>query len=350
MDGIQIVVIGASAGGIAALNTLVSGLPADFSVPVCVVVHIAPSSPGMLPQILERAGVLAAKHAYSGERLRPGVIYVAPPDRHLLIDRDGAAQLSTGPKENLFRPAVDPLFRSAAAVYGSRAAGVILSGGLDDGTAGLGAIKASGGVAMVQDPNQAVVPSMPRSALKNVQVDECLPAEQIAARLVALTKLPLQPRSRPMDPKLDIENRIASGEDALAAGVRRLGQPAILTCPECHGTLLQVDDSVVRYRCHTGHAYSSETLAAAMRHSTDNALWSALRVLQERQELLQIMAADRRTRGDFPAADGLLAESRDLDRSAELLRRISTQPRVVHPQESSDTLQQAESMATQLGQ
>ena len=182
----HIVVVGASAGGIEALRTLVGGLPAEFSAPVCIVMHTAPLSPGVLDNILSRAGRLPASNARMGERLRPGRIYVAPPDCHLLVE-PGVLRVTKGPKENRFRPAIDPLFRSAAQVHGPAAIGVILTGNLDDGTAGLWAIKQLGGTAVVQDPQEALFPSMPRSAIEQVRVDHVVPLSDIAPLLVRLT-------------------------------------------------------------------------------------------------------------------------------------------------------------------
>jgi two-component system, chemotaxis family, protein-glutamate methylesterase/glutaminase len=179
----RIVVIGASAGGIEALRQLMSGLPPDFAAPVCVVLHVSPQSPGMLPQILNRAGPLQAVTAQEGMKLRAGVIYVAPSDHHLLVE-PGSVRVRHGPKENRFRPAIDPLFRSAAQVYGPNALGVILSGNLDDGTAGLKTIKQLGGVAIAQDPGDALFPSMPRSALAHVAVDHCVPIDAMASLFV----------------------------------------------------------------------------------------------------------------------------------------------------------------------
>ena len=181
----QIIVIGASAGGIDALRTIVGGLPADFAPAIFVVLHSAPNSPGILASILQRAGRLAAVVVRSRQAIREGTIYVAAPDRHLLVDTNWAIA-SSGPKENRFRPAVDPLFRSAAQTFGSGVIGVILSGGLYDGRAGLLSVKQHGGTAIVQDPATALYPSMPQSALSRVHVDHCVPAEDIAALLIRL--------------------------------------------------------------------------------------------------------------------------------------------------------------------
>src|SRR5215210_3284548 len=187
MSGRNIVVIGTSAGGVEALRALVTGLPADFAGSVFVVMHTAPDSPGVLAQILDRSGPLPAANAENRTRIRPGRIYVAPPDRHLLLE-PGLMLTTRGPKENRFRPAVDPLFRSAAQTYGPRVVGVVMTGGLDDGTSGLWAVKRLGGTAVVQDPDEAFMPSMPLSALGQVEVDYTLPVAEIAPLLARLAR------------------------------------------------------------------------------------------------------------------------------------------------------------------
>src|SRR5438309_10758162 len=183
MPNTQVVVIGTSAGGLDALRTIVAELPEDLPVPICIVMHMAPQSPGVLHEILERAGRLPAVSVTQSERLMPGRIYVAPPDHHILLE-PGRVKPTKGPRENRFRPAIDPLFRSAAQVYGPRAIGVILTGNLDDGTAGLCTIKQLGGVAVVQDPDDALYPSMPASALNHVNVDHRVPLTAIAPLLL----------------------------------------------------------------------------------------------------------------------------------------------------------------------
>jgi two-component system chemotaxis response regulator CheB len=186
----RIIVIGTSAGGLEALRMLVGALPADFDTPIAIVMHVASESPGVLHEILNRTGPVTAGVALSGERLRPGRLYVAPPDRHLLVE-PGRLRLTRGPKENRFRPAIDPLFRTAAQVYGPAAIGVILTGNLDDGTAGLWAIKKLGGTTIVQEPGDAMFPAMPESAARHVEVDHRVPLADIAPLLVRLTAAPV---------------------------------------------------------------------------------------------------------------------------------------------------------------
>ena len=277
----DIIVIGASAGGIEALRGLVAGLPADLAASVFVVLHTSADSPGLLAEILARAGALPALNATEGERIRPGQIYVAPPDHHLLIE-PGVVRVTRGPRENRFRPAIDPLFRSAAQTYGPRVVGVILSGYLDDGTAGLWVVKRLGGAAVVQDPADALVDSMPRSALRHVEVDYCVPLAEMAELLLRLTDEPGDVGAYEMPEEPRIEVSIAKAEQALEAGVLRLGEPSNYACPECHGVLLQLnEENRIRFRCHTGHAYSAESLVAEMDEAIEESLWNAIRSVEE---------------------------------------------------------------------
>src|SRR5687768_11677829 len=234
----QLIVIGTSAGGIETLRALVAALPADFATPIAIVMHTAPQSPGVLHEILDRSGPLPVVNPSNRERLKGGHIYVAPPDHHLLVE-PGHLRVTKGPKENRFRPAIDPLFRSAAQVFGPRAIGVILTGNLDDGTAGLWAIKQLGGVAIVQDPADAMFPSMPESAIRHVEADHILRLSAIGPVLVSLVSQPAVPESAHPFPNLDLEVRIAKEEDPIQAGVQHMGEPSTFACPECHGVLMQ---------------------------------------------------------------------------------------------------------------
>jgi len=286
----DIIVVGASAGAFDTLKQLVAGLPADFPAAVLIVRHIAPQGPGLLPEILSAVGSLPAVQATDGDALLPGRMYVAPPDHHLLVEPAGI-RVTRGPKENRFRPSVDALFRSAAFAFGSRVIGVILSGYLDDGAVGLWAVKDRGGVAIVQDPAEAVYPSMPNHALRNVAVDYVVGVRAMIDLLIALTQEPVTMEgAAPMAKSMEIENRIAMGENALDAGLLTLGSLSPYTCPECHGVLVQLRDSgPARFRCHTGHAFSLNGLLAAIGESIDKTLWGTVRVLEERLLLLQQM-------------------------------------------------------------
>jgi len=321
----QVICIGASAGGIEALRILVAGLSADFSAAIIVVMHTSPDSPGILGNILDRAGPLPAANAVDGERIQPGRIYVAPSDYHLLVE-PGLIRLSRGPKENRFRPAIDPLFRSAASVYGPVAVGVVLSGSLDDGTAGLRAIKQLGGTAIVQDPEEALFSSMPRSALEHVRVDYCLPVAEIASLLTRLARERVMDEElREVPEEMKIENRIAGDDNAIEAGVKKLGDPSSYACPECHGVLLQLkDENPLRFRCHTGHAYSVQSLLAEISEKMEESLWSAIRSFEEGAMLLRQMADHAHEGEKDNTPEELLRQAQDTKRRAELLKQALT--------------------------
>ncbi len=321
MPGRDIVVVGTSAGGVEALGTLVAGLPADFPGTIFVVMHTAPDSPGVLAQILDRAGPLPASHAANRERIRPGRVYVAPPDRHLLLE-PGVMRVTHGPKENRFRPAVDPLFRSAAQVYGPRVVGVVLTGGLDDGTSGLWAVKRLGGLAVVQDPDEAFMPSMPLSALGQVEADYTLPEAEMAPLLVRLASTSVAEQGGYEVPEeLNIEVGIAKEDRGLDIGITKLGEPSIFACPECHGTLLQLkEDGRTRFRCHTGHAFSADSLLSEITEHVEASLWSSIRAIDESAMLMHHMAEHIRE-SDAGTAEQFLARAADAERRSELVRR-----------------------------
>jgi two-component system chemotaxis response regulator CheB len=261
MAGHDIIVVGASAGGVEALQTLVGGLSLDLPATIFVVMHLSPDRRSVLPAILSRAGALPAVHAVDGEAMQQGCVSIAPPDHHLVLEH-GYARITYGPKENRFRPAIDALFRSAAYAYGPRVIGVVLSGQLDDGTAGLWAVKDRGGLAIVLDPQDTLYSSMPLSAMQHVSVDYCLPLAKIAPlleHLVGQTAAAQEAYSVPQ--RLEIETRIALEENPLEAGLLQLGEISPYTCPICHGLMVQLQDGgISRFRCHTGHAFSANSL------------------------------------------------------------------------------------------
>jgi two-component system chemotaxis response regulator CheB len=254
--------------------------------------------------------------------LRHGHILVAPPDHHLLVEGE-AVRLTRGPKEHHTRPAVDPLFRSAALSHGPRVIGVLLTGGLDDGSAGVQAIKQCGGLVVVQDPSDAEDPSMPGAALRAVEVDHCVPLERIAPLLVALVQQ-TAPVPAPAPPsRLVHEHRASLGGDKSMDELAQVGVPSTLTCPDCKGTLWEISDSrPPRYRCHTGHAFSLRTLAAVQQETAENALWSAVRALQEKEVLLRKIAALDRSAGDEAHAHRTEAEAEQLRTQADTLRKL----------------------------
>lgn len=282
MEKRNIIVIGASAGGLEALKKIVQSLPPGMDASIFIVWHMSPDVRGIMPDILNKLNTIYAAHAIDREPIKPNRIYVAPPDHHLLIE-EGWVRVTRGPKENHFRPAVDPLFRSAAYTYGNRVIGVILSGALDDGTAGLWRIKHNGGVAIVQEPADAEVPSMPENALREVEIDLCVPATDIAALLIKLSSEEVTGDTAAMrDERTKIEIGIAAEENALQQGALNLGMLSPYTCPECHGVLSKImEGGFVRYRCHTGHAYSADTLLVALTHNIEESLYSAIRGMDE---------------------------------------------------------------------
>ena len=321
----DIVVIGASAGGIEALRVLVGRLPVDFPASLFIVLHTSPEAPSMLANILERSGKLTAVTPCDGERIRPGTIYVAPPDRHLLIEPN-VVRVTRGPKENRFRPAIDPLFRSAAQTYGPRVIGVILTGYLDDGTAGLWTVKQLGGTAVVQDPEDAIVPFMPLNAMTHVKVDYSLPLEEIAPLLVRLTTEAAEEEGVCQVAKeVEIEVNIAKEQQALEAGVLQLGEPSNYACPECHGVLLQMKEgSLFRFRCHTGHAYSVESLLTDITEKMDDALWNSIRAFEEGELFMRHMAQHMSQGDSSHSAETFLKRADETKRRANLIRQAAT--------------------------
>ena len=325
MPNRDIVVIGASAGGIEALTTLAAGLPRGFPAAVFVVLHMPAESPGILPDILTRAGVLPALNVHDGEIFRPGHIYVALPDHHLLVEPDGHVRVTRGPKENRFRPAVDPLFRSAVRAFGPRVIGVILTGGLDDGTAGIWAVKRQGGTAVVQDPADAAVPSMPANALKHVRVDYCVPLSEIAPLLARLTGTPAEGEGAyPVSEQMEIEVKIAGEEKAIDVGVMKLGAMSPFTCPECHGSLLEMkEEDLLRFRCHTGHAFTVNSLLADLTENVEDSLWTTIRSIEESAMLMSHMAEHLESAGRGDAAALLLQKAREAQERSDLVRQAA---------------------------
>ena len=323
MPNHDIIVMGASAGGLSAFNRIIKELPEHLNAAVFIVWHVSPFSTSILPEILNRAAKLKAKHHVDGESIEKGKIYVAPPDHHLLLEL-GRIRLTKGPKENRFRPAIDPLFRSAAYAYGSRVVGIVLSGALDDGTAGLWAIKDRGGIAVVQDPAEAEQRSMPASALANVQVDHCVPVSEIPPLLVGLTQRAVEERRIPVSKDLEIETKIALGGDAADLDVQQLGEISEFTCPDCHGTLVKLtNDKLLRFRCHTGHSFGGASLVAELTDSVEETVWTAIRVVEERIRLLKHLAQHASDLEQTEAIRTLERELQENERRADLLRQAA---------------------------
>lgn len=323
----DIIVIGGSAGSIEAIKTLIARLPPTLPAALFVVVHVSADSPGLLPAIFDRSSALPVEQAADQAPIRSGRIYVAPPDHHLLVE-PGWMRVTHGPKENRFRPAIDPLFRSAAYAFDDRVIGVVLSGMLDDGTAGLWSIKDRGGVTIVQAPSDALYPSMPQSALRHVAVDYQVAMPEMADVLTQLTREPVaQQGDRLMSDALMIETKIALEDNALQSGVLRLGPPSIYTCPDCHGVLVQITEGKhVRFRCHTGHAYSPESLLAAINESLELSLWNAVRTMDEKTLLLRQMAQHLDDPQHADLALRLTTKADEVEKRSQAVREVVISP------------------------
>lgn len=318
----NIVVIGCSVGGVEALQRLVAGLPQGFPAAVFVVMHLAPQSTSVLPQILERAGALPASHAVHDEAFRMGRIYVASPDQHMVIERD-RVHLAAGPKENRHRPAIDPLFRTAARWYGARVIGIVLTGALDDGTVGLLAIKKRGGIAIVQDPGTAFCSDMPRNALETVQVDYVKSLEQIPALLIDLVSHPVSGNGAPKGSQIAKESKFPDIDMDAVEDNKRPGTPSQFACPECGGVLWEMDDDKkLRFRCRVGHAYTASNLQAEQAEAVESALWAAMRALEEGASLARRMAENAEKKGHARLAFRFRERERNKMEQSEVLRNV----------------------------
>jgi two-component system chemotaxis response regulator CheB len=320
-DSVDVICIGASAGGVGGLQQLVARLPAGLPASVFVVLHLPQGAVSVLPNILNRAGALPAAHAVDGDRIRPGHVYVAPPGHHLTLEQ-GTMRVIRGARENGHRPAIDPLFRSAALTYGPRVAGVVLSGLLDDGTVGLREIKRAGGVAIVQDPTDTPWPSMPQHALDHVDIDHvATPAaiDDVLTRLARGTRVPLA-----VDP-LEAERAVREVRVLTMHEDERdkPGEPSPYSCPECGGVLWELrDGEMLRFRCRVGHAYTSDALSADQVETVERALWTALRTLEEQAALKRRLGERARIQGNAGSAAQFEARARDLGAQAEQVRGL----------------------------
>jgi len=317
----DIVVIGASAGGLDPLLKVAKRLPGDLAASVLVVLHTT-GAPSVLPDILSRQGSLPALHPQDHEELVPGRVYVAAPDYHLIVKR-GFVRLVHGPKENGLRPAIDPLFRSAASAYGRRVIGIVLSGTLDDGTAGLRAIKrAGGGIAIVQRPDDALFTSMPLSAIENVDVDYVLNAAEMGraiTRLVSEEVEDMPQEEWDESPKADISEL----DTSMLHNENKPGNPSHFTCPECRGVLCEIDDEgLLKFRRRVGHAYSPASLLDEQTQAVKAAMWAALRALEENVALTSRIAQRLRNTGQHSVARRFERRAAQIDQRAEIIRKV----------------------------
>ena len=325
----DLVVIGASAGGVEALRELAACFPPDLDAPVVAVLHLPAGGTSVLPSIIDRAGPLRALPAEDGAELEPGTIYVAVPDCHVQID-DGRLRVVGGPRENGHRPAIDPLFRTAAQSHGEHAIGVILSGALDDGTRGLRAIKARGGITIVQDPNTALHPGMPTAAIRFVAPDRVLNVQEIGATLAKFVNSSREKGHNGLEMKERSERATIHEQ----ADPEQPGEETGLTCPECGGAIYELaDGGITSYRCRVGHVYGSDTFVVEQSKTVENSLWAALRLLEERAVLMRRLAErhgryEQSARSFSEKADELEGHAAEL---THLLREVTaaSQPALV---------------------
>jgi len=322
MSNHDMMIIGTSAGGLEASLAIISRLPAAFPAALFIVTHMSPEAPSLLPEILSQRGRLPAVHVAEGMPIEPGRIYCATPDHHLLIE-PGHIHSLRGMKENGFRPAIDATMRTAARAYGPRVVGVILTGMLDDGTAGLLAVKRRGGYAIVQDPDEALYPNMPRTARRYVAVDAVLRLADIAAKLVQLAHTPVSaPKEIPVNDTTDQEANITELDQKALDEADSLGTPAPFSCPDCGGVLMEFyDDDLLRFRCQIGHAYSPESLVARQNDQLDVSLWAAYRAVDERATLLRRLAAEAQRLNDTRAMQRFTRFAQHAEQQKEQLRQ-----------------------------
>jgi two-component system, chemotaxis family, protein-glutamate methylesterase/glutaminase len=318
----RLVVIGTSAGGLGALKECVQYLPPDFPAPILVVIHIG-AHDSKVAQLLAPYSTLPIRQAKDNDPVEAGTILIAPPDRHLLVEIQ-RVRLSRGPKENFARPAIDPLFRSAAIAYRRNAIGVLLTGNLHDGTVGLQAIKAYGGTAIVQDPQEAEVPGMPLSALEHGDIDYCLPLKGIVEVLVELVNKPVESTLEVAPPNwIPVEQLFVLPGEAGMNELEKIAKPSVFTCPECHGSLWEIKSVKPRhFRCNTGHAFSASALGLGQDEMLEEAIWAAVRALHEKEVLLKQSAKSASESNREDAAAEHKAAAEQAARYAKLLRKM----------------------------
>lgn len=318
----DIIVIGGSSGALDPLRAILGSLSPGLPAALFVVLHMPKGGTGISRALASSADGLPLRQAESRLRIEHGHIYTAAPDHHLLIS-DGRIMLGRGPRENLSRPAIDPLFRSAALHYGPRVIGVVLSGFLSDGAAGLNAIQRCGGVTVVQDPDDAAAREMPQRAMEATTVDLCVPGSRIGATLVDLVHEPAGAKL-PVPPELRLEVDIALGKRIDPALLENIASPAAITCPSCGGVLSRIEaGGPLRFRCQVGHAFSADTLARTQESRVDEAMRVALRIVEERAELVHRMAEDGRRSGRRAVAEMYEARAQEYRDHAEVLRQAA---------------------------
>jgi two-component system chemotaxis response regulator CheB len=330
----DIIVVGASAGGVEALQELVRTLPEKFSGSIFITVHFPQHGTSVLPRILSRAGRLPALNPADGEAIIPGRIYVARPNFHLMLGRH-AIHLVRGPRENGNRPAIDPMFRSAANAFGPRVIGVVLTGNLDDGTSGLAAIKRHGGLTVVQDPKEALFSSMPQSAMDHVDIDRVAPLREITSVVLELMSVPIQEGATPIMRDDQAEEQLSAGNlDTIERPEQHPGSVSAFSCPDCGGVLWELrEGEFVRFRCRVGHGWTGDALVAKQLDVLDDALWTALRSLEENVSLSQQLAKRNRDRGFERVANRFERNAVAMEARAQIIRAAIAQESESEPLE-----------------
>jgi two-component system chemotaxis response regulator CheB len=323
MQDFSIVVIGGSAGGVQAIIGVAEQLPADLNAAVFVALHLSPSAPSVLAELLNRRSAMQVEWAIDGVEIEAGTIYVAPPDKHLTLE-PGHVALGRGPRENGHRPAIDPLFRTAAHVYCERVIGVVLSGNLDDGSVGLVEIRKMGGKAIVQDPTDSPYSGMPQNALDAAGADVVCPADQLADAIIELVNRPAPTIELCRDMPEDIAT---GGKSPMAADEREEGELSVYGCPDCGGALWEIDDGkTLRFRCRVGHSYTDESLLEGMTDGVERAMWAALRALEEQATQARQLARRMKARGHSSLTERFLGQAVESEERALIIRRALLRP------------------------
>lgn len=315
----DVLTVGTSAGGVEALLFLAKRLPRELPAAVLVTIHLPPQMRSALDELLTRAGALPASFANEGDRVKKGHIYIAPPDRHLLLEGDRLA-LGVGPRENNARPAIDPMLRSTATCCGFRAIGVVLTGSLGDGASGLWALHQCGGLTVAQDPKDAAYAEMPLTALNRAAPDHVVRLADMPALLNSLAHQPAgEPTPVPRNTRYEVE--IARSGRSSMNEMDGLGRRSVLSCPDCGGVMWEIDEGdVVRYRCHVGHTYAAELMSVAMDDNLRRALATALRALEEREALARKLHRQAISSGHRLLAENWADKAREFERETQVIR------------------------------
>ena len=333
----NIVVIGASAGGLEAIIDVVRELPEDLGAAVFIVQHIPSYARSNIDRVIQSYTKLRVVKPEDGAAPQANCIYVARADRHLMVE-PGRIVVSKGPRENRFRPAVDALFRSAAHAYRNRVVSVVLSGALNDGSSGSWTVKRFGGITIVQDPEEAMFDDMPRETMQYTEVDHILSARRIGEKLSELCKRQIHPAGEHTtddDALLQVEIDIAKGRNGLNMGILELGQPSSLACPECHGVLARFEEGkLIRFRCHTGHAHTAESLLASVKENVEKSMWEVMRGMEESKILLESLAEQMDASQDYELAHTYRERAEEIQQQA-----VKVQQAIEYSDQSSDGVQ-----------